>query len=247
MGLLARIRAIWYALLGRSASDLEDKHVIALAETKLQQASERLKDTRKGLINYRALVLKVHQQVLSGEARVKSLTDQIKSHLETGREDLAAELALEMSRTRSELSSNEQQLKMHQEAYENSLLRMKAALEDIRGAKKELETKIAALQMEKVLAEVAETAGALNTEFNVSSDLGQILSQVDDQIDRARARARVASDLSDQDIDLLRAQRDREKVQAQEILRQFKLEEGLAEPSANSPKRKQTQTDSETE
>ena len=59
MGLFARIKAVWYALFNQSVSDMEDKHVIPLAEAKLQQATERFKDARKGLITYQALVLKV--------------------------------------------------------------------------------------------------------------------------------------------------------------------------------------------
>jgi len=44
MGLFARIKALWYALLNQSVAEMEDKHVIALAEARLQQATEKLKD-----------------------------------------------------------------------------------------------------------------------------------------------------------------------------------------------------------
>ena len=41
MGLIARIKAVWYALLNQSVTEMEDKHVIALAESKLQRQGLR--------------------------------------------------------------------------------------------------------------------------------------------------------------------------------------------------------------
>ena len=86
--------------------------------------------------------------------------------------------------------------------------------------------------MEKALAEVSETAGALNTSFDLSSDIGAIMSRVDDQINKAKARSKVASDLSDQGIDDLKAKQAADKAAAGELLAQFKIEQGLAEPSS---------------
>lgn len=230
MGLFARLRAIWYALLNQSVSEMEDKHIIALAETKLQQATEKLKEARQGLVNYQALVLKVQQQVDTERSRITSLTGQIKNHLTAGKEDMAAQLALQLAQVKADLTSNEEQLTQHQENYENNLLKMKAALKDIESAKKDLEKKKAALQMEKALAEVSETAGALHAKFDVSTDIGAILSRVDDQIHKARARTKVSTDLGDHGIEELKAKAEAEKAHAKEILHQFKIEQGLAEP-----------------
>jgi phage shock protein A len=231
MGLLARIKAIWYALLNQSVGEMEDKHIIALAEAKLQQATEKLKDARQGLVSYQAMVLKVQHQVDTEKTRIVSLTGQIKSHLSAGQEEMAAELALQLAQLKSDLGTNQEQLAQHQASYENNLLKMRAALKDIESAKKELDKKKAALQMEKALAEVSETAGALNTKFDVSTDIGSILSRVDDQIHKARARSKVASDLSDQSVEALKAKAEAEKAQAREVLQQFKIEQGLAEAS----------------
>ncbi len=181
MGLFARIKALWFALLNQSVTEMEEKHVIALAEAKLQQATEKLKDARQGLVSYQAMVLKVQHQVDTEKARMVSLTGQIKSHLSAGQEEMAGELALQLSQVKSDVVANEEQLEQHRQAYENNLLKMKAALKDIEGARKELEKKKAALQMEKALAEVSETAGALNTKFDVTTDIGSILTRVDDQ------------------------------------------------------------------
>ena len=235
MGLFARLKAVWYAIFNKSVTEMEDKHVIALADSKLQQATERLKDARKGLVDYRALVYKVQQQVETGKDRIVSLTGQIKGHLNAGREDIAGQLAMELSRVKTELGSNEEQLKLHEQAYENNLLKMKSALKDIEGTKSQLEKKKAALQMEKALAEVSETAGALSSDVDVTTDLGAIMGRVDEQINKAKARSTVAGDLSSQNLDRLKAERDMEHDHAKELLEQFKIEQGMVDaPTAKS-------------
>ncbi len=237
MGIFERIRAVWYALLNKSVTEMEDKHVIALAESKLQEATTRLKEARQGLINYQALVLKVQSQVDGERARISSLTAQIKTHLKADREEMAGQLALELAQVKKELASNEEQLAQHQQSYENNLLKMKAALKEISGAKRDLEKKKAALQMEKALAEVAETAGVLDTELDISTDLGAILSRVDDQLHKAKARSKVAADLSQGGLEELKAKEAADNAEAEALLAQFKIEQGLAEPSAEpSPK-----------
>jgi len=234
MGLWSRVKSVWYAILNKSVGEMEDKHVVALAEAKLQEATERLKDGRQGLISYQALVYKVNQQVEDGRSHIAKLTEQIKVHLHEGNESVAGQLAVDLQQLREQLIANEEQLGMHQEAYENNLLKMKSALKDIQKTRKELETKKAALQMEKALSEVAEAAGALNTSFDVSTDLGQVLGKLDDQLNQAKARTKVASDLSGQEIERLKAKASTEKAVARDLLEQFKIEEGLAEAPPTS-------------
>jgi phage shock protein A len=227
MGLLGRIKGIWYAILNTFVSGLEDKYVIELAESQLQQATERLKEGRQGLTTYQALVLKVQQQVDEGRRRVTRLTGEIKAHLKAGNEAVAAQLALELSQAKGDIAANEEQLKLHQQAYENNLLKMKSALKDIEKTRLELDKRKAALKMERALAEVAEAAGALNTQFDVSSDFGRIMGKLDDQIHQARARSKVSADLSGEGVAQIKARQEAEQAMAHELLEQFKLEEGL--------------------
>ncbi len=235
MGFFGRVRGIWYAILNKFVSGMEDKYVIELAEMKLQEATERLKEGRQGLTTYQALVLKVQQQVDEGQRKIARLTSEIKAYLRSGNEAVAAQLALELSQAKQDLTNNEEQLALHQQAYESNLLKMKTALRDIQSTKNELEKKKAALRMERALAEVAEAAGALNTKFDVSSDFGRIMGRLDDQINQAKARSKVASDLSSEGIEQIKARQEAEKTMAQELLQQFKIEEGLVEAPAVRP------------
>lgn len=232
MSFFSRLRSIWNAILNSFVSGLEDKHVIELAEAKLQEATERLKEGREGLTTYQGLVLKVQTQVEENKRRIARLTSEIKAHLRAGNEQVAGQLALELQASKTDLAANEEQLKLHQEAYENNLVKMKQALKDIQGAKNDLEKKKAALKMERALAEVAETAGALNAKLDLSSDFGSLMGKLDDQINRAKAKSKVAADLSGEGVEMVKAKQEAEKQMARDLLEQFKIEEGLVSAPA---------------
>jgi len=233
MGMFGRVRNLWVAFLNMFVSGLEDKYVIELAESQLEEATTRLKEGRMGLTTYQALVFKVQQQVDDGARRISRITAEIKTYLKAGNEDVAGQLALELNQVKQDLVSNEEQLKLHKTAYDNNLLKMKTALKDIEKAKNELEKRKAQLRMERALAEVAEAAGALNTQFDVSTDFGRTMGRLDDQINQARAKGKVASDLSGQGVEQIKAKQDAEKVMARDLLEQFKIEEGMVTPSAS--------------
>lgn len=234
MGLFSRIGGIWRAILNTFVSGLEDKYVIELAESQLQQATERLKEGRQGLTTYQALVYKVQQQVDDGKRRVTRLTAEIKAQLKAGNELVAGQLALELSQVKQDLTTNEEQLVVHQQAYENNLLKMKTALKDIEKARMDLDKRKAALKMERALAEVAETASALNTKFDVTTDFSRIMGRLDDQIHQAKARSKVASDLSGEGVEQIKARQDAEQALARDLLEQFKIEEGLTTPAVKT-------------
>lgn len=234
MSLLGRIGGLWRAFLNVFVSGLEDKYVIELAESQLEQAVDRLKDGRQGLTTYQALVYKVQQQVDDGTRRITRLTGEIKAQLKAGNESMAGQLALELSQVKQDLATNQEQLGVHQQAYENNLLKMKTALKDIEKARTELQKRKAALQMERALAEVSEAASALNTKFDVTTDFSRIMGRLDDQIHQAKARSKVASDLSGEGVEQIKAREAAEQAMARDLLEQFKIEEGLATPSAAS-------------
>ena len=238
MGLFTRLRSLWRAVMNKFVSGLEDQYVVELAENKLREATDRLREGRQGLVTYQALVLKVQQQVDEGRRRITRLTSEIKAYLKAANEALAGQLALELSQAKQDLAANEEQLSLHRQAYENNLLKMKTALKDIENARNSLEKRKAELKMERALAEVAEAAGALNAKFDVTTDFGQLMGTLDDQINQAKARSKVAADLSGEGVDRIKAREAADKALATELLQQFKIEEGLiAAPTTEAPEK----------
>ena len=95
------------AQLNKVANLFFEADPIAVMQLEVDQATERLKEGRKGLDIYRGLVETVARQVANGKANSSQLESQIKAHLKAGNRDVAGQLALQLQKTQTELAANE--------------------------------------------------------------------------------------------------------------------------------------------
>ena len=86
----------------------------------------------------------------------------------------------------------------------------------------------AELKMSRAEAEMSALATQFH--FNVTTDFGQAEQVLQDQIDKNRARVRVAADMSGEGIDEIKAEAAVEKAMADNALREFEVSQGLATP-----------------
>jgi hypothetical protein len=82
--------------------------------------------------------------------------------------------------------------------------------------------------MSRAEAELSQIATQFN--FNVTTDFGQAEQVIQDQIDRNRGRVRVAADLSGEGVDDIKREIAIEKTLAEDALKDFEKEQGLATP-----------------
>jgi len=201
---------------------------IAQMQYEYDKAVEQLKEGREGLEQYRALVERVSRQVASNKAHAASLEGKVKAYLQANDRETASKFAFEMQKARNELAANEEQLKMHEESYTNNVTKIKHATHKLG----ELKTKIgkfdAELKMSKAEAEMAKLAHSFN--FDVTTDLGQIESVIQDKIGLNRAKARVAADLSGEGLASIKAEQAADQAMADQALKEFEVQMGLVTP-----------------
>src|SRR5436305_10009756 len=89
---------------------LTNKDPIAQMQYEYDKAVEQLKEGRGGLEQYRGLVERVSRQVKDGEAQVAKLTAQAKAYLKMGDRTTAGSVALQLTRSRRQLTEHRRQL-----------------------------------------------------------------------------------------------------------------------------------------
>lgn len=224
---------IWRAIaaqLNKIANWFWTVDPIAQMQYEYDKAVEQLSDGRKGLEQYRVLVERVTRQVTSNRAHVANLEAKVKAYLTAGDRDTAAKFALELQKARKELAENEEQLRMHEEAYNNNLTKIKHATRKLEEIRNKIQKYDAELKMSKAEAELAQLAKQFN--FNVTTDFGKIEQVIQDQIDRNRARVRVAADLSGEGMEEIKREQAMEAALAEQALREFEIQMGLVTPEA---------------
>jgi phage shock protein A len=201
---------------------------IAQMQYEYDVAVDQLKDGRQGLEQYRALVERVSRQVANDKARSADLEAKVKAYLQAGNRETAAEFALQMQRAKKDQEENEGQLKLHEEAYNNSLTKIKHASNKLAQVRARIAKYDAELKMSRAEAEVAKLAQDLN--FDVTTDFGQIEQVIQDKIGLNRARVRVAADLSGEGVEQVKHEQAMEKTLADQALREFEVQMGLVTP-----------------
>jgi len=217
------------AAFNKLANLFYERDPIAVMQLEIDTAAQRLRGAREGVEQYRGLVERVLRQVTTGEQNAKRLETQIKAYLRSGAREMAAQLAVQLKATRDELAANNEQLKMHETAYKNHLLKLQQGNKDLVALQQKAEKYAAELKMSAAEAEIARVAEALGESLagNLTTNLGQIESVIQRQIDQNRGKARVAADMSSKGVEEIKAQQAAESIMAEDILQQFEVEMGL--------------------
>ncbi len=216
------------AQINKIANVFWEADPIAQMQYEYDNALEQLKEGRKGLEMYRGLVERLTRQVATSKNHVKKLEAETKAYLRAGNRETAAKFALEFQKAQKELEGHEEQLRLHEVSYENSLKKIKHASGKLAQVRENIQKYDAELKMSNAEAEIAALSETLN--FNVTTDFGQIERVVQERIDRNRGRVRVASDLSSEGLASIEAEEQMQKSMAEDALSQFEVELGLRSP-----------------
>lgn len=215
------------AQMNKFANFLFGADPIAQLQYEYDKLVDQMKEGRVGLEQYRSLVERLERQMQLNRAHIATLEAKIQTYLRTGDRDRAASFALELKKAKGSLQENEAQLAMHEQAYGNHLLKVKYATGKLNQLREKLNRYDADLKMSRAEAEVARIAQSIRAD--VTTDFGAIEEVIQGEIDRNRARARVAADLSEEGLETVRQEIETEKTLANEALREY--EQTISRPT----------------
>src|SRR5690242_4937585 len=129
---------LWNAIaaqFNKLANAIRGYDPIAEMQYEYDRSVDQLREGREGLAQYRALVERVTRQVDNQRKVVATLEAKIKAYLTAGDRETAAKFALDLKRAKDDLAENEKQLALHEQAYNNNLLKIKHAVEKLEDVK----------------------------------------------------------------------------------------------------------------
>lgn len=224
------------AIINSIANALFERDPEAVLQLEIDRAVARIQEARHGLERQRGLVESVKRQVGTGEANIARLSAQIKSYLASGNRDMAAPLAVQLAAAQKDLAENKGQYQIHEESYNNFLLRVQQGNKDVLKLQERANKMVAELQMSKAEAEIAQVAEALSTSLNgntnLTSNIGKIEHVIQQKIDHNRGKVRVAADMSGTGVEEIKARQAAERYEAEDLLKQFESEMGLVSPES---------------
>jgi phage shock protein A len=226
--ILGKFWQTFRAQLNKLANFLWAQDPVAHMQYEYDLAVDQLKEGRKGLEQFRALVERVSRQVADDKTRIADLEAKIKAYLQAGNRQAAGDFAVQLQQARKALTENEAQLKLHEEAYQVNLTKIKNAGGKLAQVKEKIARYHAELKMTQAEAEMAKLSQDLN--FDLTTDFGRFEQLAQDQINLNRARVRVAGDLAGEGAQQIQDQKAMEKARADLALREFEVQMGLVTP-----------------
>ncbi|MBI5368607.1 MAG: PspA/IM30 family protein [Planctomycetes bacterium] len=223
----ARLKRMFRSILGAFIEMGEDPKMIL--EQNVRDMQDKVPEINSGLAKARAGIIRLEEEASDYEKQIRSMTAKVRACLASGEEKLAADFAVRLKRVQEALSRNQEQLKGARAGYD-SLVKLKEKY--MSEMKRKTDEAMQAIREADSAKWKTELAGVFE-----SFEVAGVDTTHDEMISKLKAKgaeaagklAMAGETVNMKEIDL--EERARE-MEGKELLQQFKLEMGLATPSA---------------
>jgi phage shock protein A len=219
------VRAI-RALFGKAVSAIEDPKLIL--EQNIRDLNDQVPKMNENIATVKASVLLLEKEVRKYETEQIDLVSKMKAAINGGRDDIAGQYAMRLENNKRNLSQSKAQYATAQQAYEKSLEVKKAFMKEKDRKIEEAKEALRAHERAKWQSKIADTlqsfeVGGLDQTHN------DMLQRVNEQTAMNEAKMEMA--LDSVDTSGMKLEEEAEKLRAQELVRQFKMDMGMEKDS----------------
>src|SRR5262245_36659152 len=221
-----RFRRAMRSFVGFFVSSIEDPELIL--EQNIRDMNDQVPKMNESIAMVRANLTLLEKENSKYKQEVNDLTAKVKAAIQAGRDDLAAQYATRLQMERGALARNEQQLATAKAAYEKALTVKKMFMREKDRKTQEAMNAIRDARRAKWQAKVADAMESFEV-AGIDATHDEMLRKVEEQTAVNEARMQMA--LESVDHQAIKIEEDAEKIQAAELVKQFKMEMGLQSPA----------------
>lgn len=221
-----RFKRAMRSFAGFFVSSIEDPELIL--EQNVRDLNDQVPKMNESIAMVRANVTLLEKENARYQADVRDLTAKVKAAIQAGRDDLAAQYASRLQIEKSALERNEAQLATARQAYEKALTVKKMFMREKERKTQEAMNAIRDARRAKWQAKVADAMESF-TVAGIDATHDEMLRKVQEKTAINEARMQMA--LESVDHQAVSIEEEAEKLQAQELVNQFKMEMGLTSPA----------------
>jgi phage shock protein A len=221
-----RFRRAMRSFFGFFVSSIEDPELIL--EQNVRDMNDQVPKMNESIAMVRANVTLLEKENSKYQLEVNGLTAKVKAAIQAGRDDLAAQYATRLQMEKSALERNQQQLDTARSAYEKALNVKKLFMREKERKTQEAMNAIRDARRAKWQSKVADAMESFEV-AGIDATHGEMLRKVEERTAVNEARMQMA--LESVDHSSLAIEEDAERIQANELVKQFKMEMGLESPA----------------
>ena len=221
-----RFRRAMRSFFGFFISSVEDPELIL--EQNIRDMNDQVPRMNESIAMVRANLTLLEKENAKYKQEVSELTAKVKAAIQAGRDDLAAQYATRLQVEKSALARNDAQLQTAKAAYEKALNVKKIFMREKERKTQEAMTAIRDARRAKWQSKVADALESFEV-AGIDATHDEMIRKVEEQT--AINEARMSMALESVDHQAVQIEEDAEKIQAQELVKQFKMEMGIESPS----------------
>ena len=221
-----RLRRVLRSFLGFFVASIEDPELIL--EQNIRDLNDQVPKMNESIAMVRANVTLLEKENAKYKQEINDLTAKVKAAIQAGRDDLAAQYATRLQMERGALARNEGQLTTARTAHEKSLNVKKVFMREKERKTQEAMNAIRDARRAQWQAKVADALESFEV-GGIDATHDEMIRKVEEQTAIHEARMEMA--LESVDHQALAIEEQAEKMQAEELVKQFKVEMGLATPN----------------
>ena len=226
MAILGRVGRLFRGFLSLFISGLEEANPEALMEAARQEFRDKMANYNLALARMAGVAERLKSQVTHKATRAQELERRILANHRAGNMELAGTLARELQELKADLTTDTNELKETEEAYQANLRQAKLAQKEFEDKVRRLEKQLSQVKIKEAQAEAATALS--NVAFKVG-DLGDTMKTVEEVLQKryevSAGKARVARDMVD--MDAVVEKENERKALEQNALAEFLASQGI--------------------
>ncbi len=215
------------SFFGGAISAMEDPKLIL--EQNIRELNDQVPKMNENIATVKANVMLLQKEHRRYTAEQSALTSKIKAAIQAGRDDIAQRYAVQLQGTKEAQARTGEQLQFAEQAYEKALQVKKAFMREREKKIAEAKEALRAHDRAKWQAKIADTLEQFEV-AGVDQTHDEMIRRVNEQAAKNEARMEMALDSID--TEAMQIEEDAQEIQAAELVKQFKMEMGMAEPPA---------------
>lgn len=219
-----RLKRAMRSFAGWFVSSMEDPELIL--EQNVRDLNDQVPKMNESIAMVRANVTLLEKENAKYKAEVAELSAKVKAAIQANRDDLAAQYATQLQMEKSALARNEGQLATARQAYEKALTVKKVFMREKDKKTQEAMQAIRDARRAKWQAKVADALESFEV-AGIDATHDEMVRKIEEQTAVNESRMQMA--LESVDHQRVQIEEDAEKIRAQELVKQFKVEMGLVE------------------
>lgn len=220
-----RFKRAMRSFAGWFVSGIEDPEKIL--EQNIRDMNDQVPKMNESIAMVRANATLLEKENSKYKTERADMAARIKAAIQAGREDIAGSYAMQLQQLQGALARNEAQLTTARAAYEKSLKVKEAFLKEKDRKTQEAMQAIRDAQRAKWQAQVANTLETFSV-AGIDQTHDEMVRKLEEKTAVNEAKLEMA--LGAVDVQAMEIERDADKLRAQELVRQFKLEMGVEQP-----------------